>query len=238
MRFKIFVYAVLVSLISQTCKEEKPLEFKEINKTTTTNKLVEINIPEATGDDAVSKAINTAVDQLIINSLGIEELEGSAPKTVSESIDLFNDEFNRFKADFPDSVVAWEAQIDGDVMYQSPDVISISLTTYLNTGGAHGNLAISFLNFNAQTGKQLKNEDLFEDYLSFTNLAKTYFYEEIADKRELYFEPDNFKLPENIGFTEEGVVLLFNAYEIAPYSTGITEIHIPWSELQSSLNYL
>ncbi|HLV13650.1 MAG TPA: DUF3298 and DUF4163 domain-containing protein [Xanthomarina sp.] len=238
MRFKIFVYAILISLISQTCKEEKPIEFKEINKTTSTNKLVEINIPEASGTDVASAAINKAIDELIISSLGSDELESAAPKTVSESIDSFNAEFNRFKADFPDSVMAWEAQIDGEVMYQSSDVISISITTYINTGGAHGSLNIRFLNFNAQTGAPLRNEDLFEDYLGFTDMAKTYFYEEIADKRELYFEPDTFQLPENIGLTEDGVILLFNTYEIAPYSTGITEIHIPWSELQSVLNYL
>lgn len=238
MRFKIFVYVILVSLISQTCKEEKTIEFKETNKTTATNKLVEINIPEATGNDVVSTAINNTLSQLIINSLNANELDGPKPKNIEEGIDSFNNEFNRFKADFPDSVVAWEAQIDGEVMYQSPDIISMSITTYMNTGGAHGNLNISFLNFNAQTGKQLKNEDLLENYLAFTKIAKTYFDEEIADKKELYFEPENFKLPENIGFNEEGVILLYNTYEVAPYSSGITEIHIPWSELQSSLNYL
>ena len=108
----------------------------------------------------------------------------------------------------------------------------------MNTGGAHGHLNVSFLNFNAQTGNMLKNEDLFEDYLAFTKIAKTYFDEEIADKKDLYFEPDNFTLPENIGFNEEGVILLYNTYEIAPYSSGMTEIQIPWEELQTSLNYL
>ncbi|MCX7546440.1 DUF3298 and DUF4163 domain-containing protein [Xanthomarina sp. F1114] len=238
MRFKIFFYVILFSLVSQTCKEEKTIEFKEVNKTTTTNKLVDINIPEASGDDTVSIAINNTVNQLIINSLNTNEPDGSAPKNIEESIDSFNKEFNRFKTDFPDAVVTWEAQIDGEVMYQSPDIISMAITTYLNTGGAHGNLSISFLNFNAQTGKQLKNEDLLEDHLAFIEIAKTYFDEEIADKKELYFEPENFKLPENIGFSEEGVILLYNTYEIAPYSSGITEILIPWNELQTSLNYL
>ena len=50
------------------------------------------------------------------------------------------------------------------------------------------------------TGEQLKNEALFRDYLSFTEIANEYFNEEIADKKELYFEPDNFKLPE-LSFT-------------------------------------
>jgi hypothetical protein len=238
MRYKIFVYAIIFSLISQTCKEEKTVEFKEVTKTTNTNKLVEINIPEAIGKEDISKAINKSINQLVIHSLNVNDETGSEPKTIEESIDTFNKEYTTFKRDFPDSAIAWEAQIDGEVMYQSADVISISITNYLNTGGAHGNLTISFLNFNAQTGKLLKNEDLFEDYLAFTTLAKTYFNEEIADKKDQYFEPDNFKLPENIGFNEEGVILLYNTYEVAPYSSGITEIHIPWEDLQTTLNFL
>jgi hypothetical protein len=238
MRFKIFVYAIIISLISQTCKEEKTVEFKEVSKTTNTNKLVEINIPEAIGYEDIPKAINKSINQLVIRSLNTNEDAGSEPKTVEESIDAFNNEYTAFKTDFPDSAMAWEAQIDGEVMYQSADIISISITSYLNTGGAHGNLTISFLNFNTQTGKLLKNEDLFEDYLAFTNMAKTYFNEEIADKKDQYFEPDNFKLPENIGFNEEGVILLYNTYEVAPYASGITEIHIPWEDLQTSLNFL
>ncbi|MCX7551147.1 DUF3298 and DUF4163 domain-containing protein [Xanthomarina sp. F2636L] len=238
MRYKIFIYAIIISLISQTCKEEKTVEFKEISKTTNTNTLVEINIPEASGNDDISKAINHSIEQHIIASLNVKDANNHLPKTIEESIDVFNNEYTTFKNDFSDSVLSWEAQIDGEVMYQSPDIISMAITTYLNTGGAHGNLSISFLNFNAQTGKQLKNEDLLEDHLAFIEIAKTYFDEEIADKKELYFEPENFKLPENIGFSEEGVILLYNTYEIAPYSSGITEIQIPWQDLQTSLNYL
>ncbi|EMQ95790.1 hypothetical protein D778_01680 [Xanthomarina gelatinilytica] len=238
MRFKIFIYAIIISLISQTCKEEKTVEFQEVTKTTTNNKLLEIHIPEASGNDDISKNINFSIHQHVINSLNIKDTEAPALKTIEESIDAFNNEYESFKSDFPETIIAWEAQIDGEVMYQSADVISLSITTYMNTGGAHGHLNVSFLNFNAQTGKMLKNEDLFEDYLAFTKIAKTYFDEEIADKKDLYFEPDNFTLPENIGFNEEGVILLYNTYEIAPYSSGMTEIQIPWEELQTSLNYL
>ncbi|MDX1315924.1 MAG: DUF3298 and DUF4163 domain-containing protein [Xanthomarina gelatinilytica] len=238
MRFKIFIYAIIISLISQTCKEEKTVEFQEVTKTTTNNKLLEIHIPEASGNDDISKNINSSIHQHVINSLNIKDTEAPALKTIEESIDAFNNEYESFKSDFPETIIAWEAQIDGEVMYQSADVISLSITTYMNTGGAHGHLNVSFLNFNAQTGKMLKNEDLFEDYLAFTKIAKTYFDEEIADKKDLYFEPDNFTLPENIGFNEEGIILLYNTYEIAPYSSGMTEIQIPWEELQTSLNYL
>ncbi|PWI30541.1 DUF3298/DUF4163 domain-containing protein [Flavobacteriaceae bacterium LYZ1037] len=238
MRFKFLAYILIISLFSQTCQEEKPLEFKERNITTETNNIVEINIPEAFGNEEASRIINNRINQTIKSSLNSNTETDPSSLTVSEAIDYLNNEYLRFKADFPESAMEWDAQIDGEVMYQSDEIVSIAITSYMNTGGAHGSLNISFLNFDAYTGKPLKNEELFQDYLSFTEIAKDYYIEEIADKKELYFEPDNFKLPENIGFNDEGVILLYNTYEIAPYASGITEINIPWEVLQSSLNFL
>ena len=238
MRYKFIIYTLIISLFSQTCKEEKVLEFKEINITTDSNKIVEINIPEALGDVEISNAINNTINKVIIASLYPKEETNSSTATVNKSIDFFNKEYIDFKNDFPESAMEWDAQIDGEIMYQSDEIVSIALTSYMNTGGAHGSLVITFLNFDVFTGKQLKNEDLFEDYLSFKEIAKEYFNEEIADKKDLYFESDNFKLPENIGFNDEGVILLYNTYEIAPYSSGITEINIPWNDLETTLNFL
>lgn len=238
MRYKFIIYTLIISLFSQTCKEEKALEFKEINITTNSNKIVEINIPEALGDVEISNVINNTINKVIIASLNPREEPNLSTVTVSKSIDFFNKEYIDFKKDFPESAMEWDAQIDGEIMYQSDEIVSIALTSYMNTGGAHGSLVITFLNFDVYTGKQLKNEDLFEDYLSFKEIAKDYFNEEIADKKDLYFEPDNFKLPENIGFNDEGVILLYNTYEIAPYSSGITEINIPWNDLDTTLNFL
>ncbi len=42
-------------------------------------------------------------------------------------------------------------------MYQSSEVISVALTSYINTGGAHGVLTITFLNFDAETGFQISS---------------------------------------------------------------------------------
>ena len=238
MRYKFIIYTLIISLFSQTCKEEKVLEFKEINITTDSNKIVEINIPEAIGDVEISTSINNTINKVIIASLYPKEESNLSTATVNKSIDFFNKEYIDFKNDFPESAMEWDAQIDGEIMYQSDEIVSIALTSYMNTGGAHGSLVITFLNFDVFTGKQLKNEDLFEDYLSFKEIAKEYFNEEIADKKDLYFESDNFKLPENIGFNDEGVILLYNTYEIAPYSSGITEINIPWNDLETTLNFL
>ncbi|WP_417238394.1 DUF3298 and DUF4163 domain-containing protein [Bizionia sp.] len=228
----------LIFLIFSCEDEETKITFSEKNFTTNQNKIVEINIPQAEGIEAVKNNINTSIEAMVSASLNLDEDSVAKSMSVSESIDKFNSEYASFKSEFPESALEWEAQIDGEIMYQSEAVISIVITNYLNTGGAHGSLVVSFLNFDALTGQLLKNEQLFNDMNAFKTVAEDYFNDQIADKKELYFEPDNFVLPQNIGFNDTGVILLYNSYEVAPYSTGLTEFTIPFDDLVPYLNFM
>ncbi|TBN00213.1 DUF4163 domain-containing protein [Hyunsoonleella flava] len=231
------ILSFFIILLIFSCKKEEKLTFSEIEITTENNALVRIFIPEATGNTTVSEAINSEIESFIASTLTIGNPEPeNTPSSLSEQIDAFNTEFNNFIKDFPASTLTWEAQIDGEVMYQSDVVISIAITSYMNTGGAHGNTAISFLNFDTTSGKQIANEALFTDIKAFKNLAKRFFDAEVTDKTVL-FEPDAFNLPANIGFSEEGVILLYNPYEIAPYATGIIEFTIPFEKAKDYLTF-
>ncbi|OBX23513.1 MULTISPECIES: DUF3298 and DUF4163 domain-containing protein [Bizionia] len=228
----------LIFLVFSCEDEETKITFSEKNFTTNQNKIVEINIPQAEGAEAVKNNINASIEAMVSASLNLDEDSVAKNMSISESIDKFNSEYASFKSEFPESALEWEAQIDGEIMYQSEAVISVVITNYLNTGGAHGSLVVSFLNFDALTGQSLKNEQLFNDMNAFKTVAEDYFNDQIADKKELYFEPDNFVLPQNIGFNETGVILLYNSYEVAPYSTGLTEFTIPFDDLVPYLNFM
>jgi hypothetical protein len=216
------------------CKEELKISFSETHITTDKNEIVEINIPFATGNNTVADNINSEIKKVIINALHIGDPDNVTSKSVEESITAFNQEYNSFINDFPETVPEWEAQIDGEIMLQSSEIISIALTSYTFTGGAHGLLHISFLNFNTQTGKLIENAELFSNIDAFKTLAKSYFDKAVEDKNTL-FEPKKFELPSNIGYNDKGIVLLYNTYEIAPYSTGIIEFSIPMEEAKPYL---
>ncbi len=210
---KTLLITCLISVIF-SCDEELKTTFIDTNITTANNKLVEINIPKAIGNNLVVPQINAEIDKTVASALQIGEQDTITSKTVEESITLFNDEYHAFNADFPDVSQPWEAQIDGEIMFQSPEVISISVTSYVNTGGAHGNTNISFLNFDASTGKRIQNSDLIKNKEAFKTIAKSYFKDAITED-DILFEPDSFQLPANMGFTEEGIILLYNTYEVA-----------------------
>ncbi|WMI66519.1 DUF3298 and DUF4163 domain-containing protein [Aestuariibaculum sp. YM273] len=234
MSLKTFFSSVFLVLVLFSCAEDRETKFSSTNVTTSNNKLVEINIPKAIGNDEIAKNINTEINKVVSASLHIGEGTPNSETSIEENIENFNSEYNSFATDFPESTFPWEAQIDGEVMFQSPAIISISITSYLNTGGAHGNVHILFLNFDAGTGKRLENESLFIGQNDFETVAKTYFEESIEDK-SILFDPENFQLAKNIGFSEDGLILLYNTYEIAPYSAGIIEYTIPAEELNSLL---
>ena len=120
--------------------------FIDINITTDNNKLVEINIPNAIGTDLISVNINSEISKVVIAELHVGEADSSTSKSIEESITLFNDEYNDFNTDFPDSTAPWEVQIDGEILFESSEIISIAITSYMNTGGAHGITNISITN--------------------------------------------------------------------------------------------
>lgn len=221
-------------ILFNSCEDEAKISFVEVNITTENNDSIEINIPEAIGDMTIAEAINSEINHTIMSELHIGDSENITSTTVEESIDTFNQEYKNFMKDFPDSAQVWDAEIDGEVIYQSNEIISVSITSYVNTGGAHGIFHMSFLNFNAETGKRIPNGNLFNDITAFNKLAKTYFDTTIKDKSTL-FEKDNFTLPVNIGYTEEGLILAYNVYEIAPYSTGLIDFTIPYDEADDYL---
>ena len=236
MKSKFVNFFICLTLLFTACKKDRKLDFTEKNIALGNNTIVEIVIPEATGNSEVASKINSAIQKHIVEALQIGDI--NAPeKTIEAQIVSFNNEFNTFKLDFPESTQKWEAQLDGEIMYESLELISMALTSYINTGGAHGNLVISFLNFNAQTGEELKNSDLISNIKAFKKVAQTYFNKEVKNKEDFIENTSNFELPANIGLNEEGVILLYNTFEIASSASGITEFIIPVEEVSNYLNY-
>lgn len=227
----LLIFCAILFLFS--CEDEVTITFQESSITTENNKLVEINIPIAEGNSKIAATINDEIRKVLMDALAIGDEEKTTSKSVEESVNVFNSEYTDFISDFPNVSQPWEAQIDGEVMYQSPNVISIAITSYVNTGGAHGHLNITFKNFNTLTG-QISNVDLFKDINGFKKIAQSYFKKTTKEK-DIFFEPEAFELPANMAYNDDGIILLYNTYEIAPYSEGIIEFTIPYHKVNAFL---
>ena len=225
---------VFVLLTITSCNKEVNLTFTETNFIKTEKAIIEINIPNADGNNTVSESINSTIENFIVNTISFSE-DSLNNLSLNDAVKKFDSIYVAFKDDFEENPLIWEILIDGEVTYQSPALTCIAINSYLNTGGAHGNMTISFLNFNSQTGQLLHLDDHIKNKVDFIKLAENHFIIKLhessnEDGFDNYFLGEDFHLPENIGFSDEGVILLYNVYEIAPYSEGITEFTIPFEE--------
>ncbi len=202
---------------------------------------VRVDIPKAVKKDRISVAVNTALREEIIYLLNFNEHADAT--TITEAISGFSRDYSDISPLFLDEQDRWEARIKGEVSYEDALMLTIKLDSYLYTGGAHGYEATRFLNFNKRNGTELQDWELFADRKDFLRYAELKFrkQEHIPEDMPInstgyMFERDIFYLPENIGFTAEGVKLLYNQYEVASYADGTVELVLPYKEVAKYLS--
>lgn len=86
------------------------------------------------------------------------------------------------------------------------------------------------MNFDAKTGNQLDYNDFINDKEKLKIFLKSYFEKEVGS-----ISYDDFKLPETIGISDEGVIILYNINEILSYTDTLTEFTVPFNEVESFL---
>ncbi len=219
------------------CNEDvKPLEFETSTINDSYKADIEVSFDKAKTTSEIAKKINTVIISEILKSIPNSKVH----KTIEDALKAFDDEFIDFKNQFPENEQAWTLAIETEVLYKTETIITMGLSTYSDTGGAHGNDSIQFLNFNPDTGALLTQQDIILDMKGFKTLAETFFLDHMknegSDISEFFFGK-SFQLPENIGFNEEGVIFLYNNYEIASYNQGYTEFVIPMETVKEFLSF-
>ncbi|KGM95113.1 hypothetical protein Z968_09940 [Clostridium novyi A str. 4552] len=115
------------------------------------------------------------------------------------------------------------------------DFVSFYIDYYEFTGGAHGSTFRKSYNIDLKTGKVLNLHDVLKDIPNYKETINKYIYDEISQKPEVYFI-DSFKgIYGDISFNldEKNLIIYFQQYEIAPYSSGIIQFKIPILSLSS-----
>lgn len=253
---RLFILAVTIGLFA-SCKDDKnsetetagTLAFKTENfekKTslpckTETCTNVKISVPTASDVDVVADSINKKIFNTVRGIVYFGEKPTNSAN-YQEIMDKFIGSYEELKKKFPDENASWEAKIDAKVTYQSENIINVSVDNYMFTGGAHGYQGIRSLLFDAKTGKEIKRADFINDEAAFKAFAEKKFRAkfQVAEGKPinstgLMFEGEKFALPQNIFFTDKGLMLYYNTYEIASYADGARELLLPYGEIENFL---
>ncbi|MBA9027469.1 DUF3298 and DUF4163 domain-containing protein [Peribacillus huizhouensis] len=130
------------------------------------------------------------------------------------------------------SACQYEYNSSYKVLFNKDHKISILMYDYQFSGGAHGNTIVTAYNFNTENGKQYKLDDIIikdNSYAKISNYVKEY----IKKHPDVFFTDSEtlnaLKVTKDHAFyfVDDGIALLFQSYEIAPYSSGQPVIIIP-----------
>ncbi|WP_290699215.1 DUF4163 domain-containing protein [Lacinutrix sp.] len=224
-----------------SCEDETTINFSETSIIDEDETTVEINIPKAEGKTEAAKKINATLSLFVNSALNIG-VDSNTKTNAEESIEGFKKAYKDFKTQIGKTLYTnlppWEVLIDGEVIYKSKTLTSIAMNSSINTGGAQSVLTFKFYNFDSKTGKELKTKDLLNDVSAFTDLAKKYYDKELLsakNERIKAFETDIFALPENLGFSENGVIVFYETFNSA--TNNVIEFTISYTVANDYLNF-
>ena len=132
------------------------------------------------------------------------------------------------------SACQYEYNSSYKVLFNKDHKISILMYDYQFSGGAHGNTVVTTNNFNTDNGKRYKLDDIITKEANYAKVT-TYAKEYIKQHPDVFFTDSDtlnaFKVTKDHAFyfVDEGIALIFQSYEVAPYSSGQPVIIIPSS---------
>jgi len=200
---------------------------------------VKIVLPQLQGGDSliasvINKKIEDRYRQLIKSRLPEPRSTGSWESLAAG----FIEGFELFKMEFPDDPTSWYLYLDGEESVLVGDTIFTAIVNDSEfMGGAHGNTATLVESYHLENGFRIDFVERYGDKLKELAEEKFRAHHGISAVEPLndagfIFPEEGFILPDNIGYTSKGLVLIYNPYEVAPYSTGATVLTIPLSELE------
>jgi hypothetical protein len=190
--------------------------------------------------NALSEAVNDSLNRQIMQSIdtGNPEVETHTFETAGK---LFIADFEKAQNEFPENTMGWYFKGVVKSTLVTDTLLSLKSSAEFFTGGAHGGYGTYFINLRPATGQTVKLGDIFKPgYEATLNaIGEKQFRESLnlADTISLAeegfeFPNDKFILNDNYGLTKDGIVFVFNIYEIAPYVLGAQEILIPYEKIK------
>lgn len=185
--------------------------------------------------------------ELIIMSEGYDELKKEIDKinaenkeTMASAITTAKDFLEEGELEY--AYFPWENESSMGVNRSDEKVFSLWTSYYNYSGGAHGYYYSTGYNFDPATGKKLAIGDFVTD----VSALHTIVHDKIAEKcdeDDLFTEWEEslaifFDNPETLSFLvyDDAIYIWFNAYELAPYSTGDIDVDLSMEDLKGIVN--
>ncbi len=178
---------ITVFVIIYSCKEKKSLTevseplpkviVKEVlytsqncNPDSSRCSYAKIVYPEFT--DSVKYLLNKIIAQKVRSTASDYVREEAITGTLEHIAQSFIHDYESFKVDFPEYNFGWYFKVLVEIIYESTNIISLSIYSESFTGGAHPNHGTMYYVIDKGTDKVLKMTDVISDTTQFKILLE------------------------------------------------------------------
>lgn len=189
------------------------------------------------GDTTIISALNKSVQGYVLSAIG-----GNAELPFKQALDSVGKAFIQMYLDdlkdMPDMPGGYTTEITHKIALSNAKVVTIEIDGYSFTGGAHPNPFALLASYDLSKGaKPLGINDLVQD----TNAVRPALEKAYKQSKGLkasdpitdviYPEIKQLPMPANVGLAAEGIRFFYNAYEVAPYAVGASDVLLTWEAL-------
>jgi len=209
----------------------------------------DLNVLKAHGTDTVfADAFNVDISYFLFDKR-TTDVRGAMIHFIDSVLNIFKEENReqiRYAQEegFEPRDIDYEYVINTEVHYgNNRDIIGHFINMYQYTGGAHGGTFITCRNYRLEDGSVVTLDNYFkpgyEKVLIPILEKKLLEYAECSSRDELdehgYFSNEPMFVSDNFEIRKDTIDFIYNQYDIAPYSTGITTLSVPEDEIRSIL---
>ena len=136
--------------------------------------------------------------------------------------------------------MVYEVVLNYTITYNDNDVVSLYFDEYIYCGGAHGNTIRSSQTWNLLNRKIIELKDLYRKNPNYVSSILKEINKQIEKNIEkgndIYFEnyccltSSSFRV-ESFYLAKDSIVIYYQQYDIAPYSSGILTFNIDFNQI-------
>lgn len=227
---RLIFLGIMVSVFNYTTILAQTQEIKPIDQEITITDLVIEEEQEALKVDMVFP---------LVQGLKDKQVEEKINQIIQEEIINFKNQLQTESEEYLKSAKSEEWEIRKYIAttyyivhYQKDDLLSLSVFYYSYTLGAHGYTLQRTYNFNLVNGEVILLGDIFKENKDYLDIINQEIKRQINLNPQEYFSEwsvfQSISQEQPFYFIEDGIVVYFGLYEIAPYASGIRYFKIPY----------
>ncbi len=185
----------------------------------------------------------TGIDKVVLDSLYIdvlpksktltsysrEEVQAALQNDLQEYMNEMKKESKSYMPEFPQT---WDRHSIMEIFSDQNYYLTLRYTGYGYTGGAHGYAYEIYKTADVKEQKYVELSDILTPSQVDWN---TLLLKHAGERKAEFFEPNSVSFNRNFYFNSDSITFVYGQYEIAPYSSGIIHITIPFKELSTAL---